>query len=338
MKTFDLGWGESVAVREAFVNVAASPVVFGVKALNDLGYPAHEGDAKLIELTRKIIKRQIGLDYKYILITNGATGALNIALRSYMLSAGIQACFTRKAPFFRYYPAIIRNAHMAHFQGLYDSDAKKEANEVFGRKRVYLVDSLSNPLGQMHFCPKDLMENPIIWDAVYYGNVYAPGIKATPEHDVLVGSYSKFTGLNGLRVGWIAVNDTFLYDRMRRLVTPEYCGISAASTKIILETAGKFTKTDWENFEYRAVRNLDDNRNEMAKLEKYFGNTPVSPFGMFYYGPMDEACKALMQKSGIIWSPGSHLGDTDDFGRLNVGQDMKLVKEAVKTVLKNDKI
>jgi len=182
--------------------------------------------------------------------------------------------------------------------------------------------------------------SPIIWDMVYYGNVYAPH-KLTrhpqPQHDILVGSYSKLTGLNGLRVGWIACNDENSYLEMKKLVTSEYCGISAASTKIIKETAGKFNEHHWNFFEWLAQSRLDCNRGEFSKLEKFFGGQPVGPYGMFYYAPTDKACRKLLEKSGVIWSPGSHLGTTDDFGRFNIGQDIELVKKAVATVLKNDK-
>jgi aspartate/methionine/tyrosine aminotransferase len=206
------------------------------------------------------------------------------------------------------------------------------------QEAIYLVDSLSNPLGKFSEMKKNIFDSPIIWDAVYYGNVYAPGNHPQPQHHVLVGSYSKLTGLNGLRVGWIACHELRGYNIMKQLVAAEYCGISAASTKIIMDTVGKFTDWHWDSFEHNAQNKLDYNRGEFSKLEKFFGGQPVGPYGMFYYVPMDTACKRLFEKSGIIWSPGSQLGTTDDFGRFNIGQDIQLVRKAVATVLKNDKI
>ena len=75
-----------------------------------------------------------------------------------------------------------------------------------------------------------------------------------------------------------------------------------------------------------------------GKLEKFFGGMPVSPGGMFYYAHMDKTCKKLMEKSNVIWTKGSSMGDNDDFGRFNIGQDVKLLKNAVKIILKTDKI
>jgi|ERR1700687_2170443 len=326
MKTYDLGWGESVAVRQAFLKVSNANVNFDFNALSNLGYPKHEGEPELIELTRQIIKRQTGNHYNHILITNGATGGVTIALRSFCQSRGIKECVTRKPPYFRLYPHMIRSA------GMYQT-----YEEAYGIDRVFLVDSLSNPLGTFSEMKKDSVKSPIIWDSVYYGNVYAPGNHPQPDHDVLVGSYSKLTGLNGLRIGWIACNDPSGYEKMKNLVTAEYCGISATSTKIVMETVGKLSSKQWEEFEYKAQLNLDYNREEFSKLEKFFGDTPVGKYGMFYYAPIDGACLKLLIDSGIVWSPGSHLGDTNDFARFNIGQDVKLIKEAVATILKNDR-
>jgi aspartate/methionine/tyrosine aminotransferase len=105
-----------------------------------------------------------------------------------------------------------------------------------------------------------------------------------------------------------------------------------------MQTAGAMTDGDWTRFESRAQENLNDNRTEFSKLEKFFGHTPINKYGMFYYAPIDAACHKLLTRSGIIWSPGSDLGATNDFGRFNVGQDMAMTKEAVQTILKNDKI
>ena len=322
---YDLGWGESVAVREAFLStLGGSSVTFDNSALQDLGYPEHEGDPRLIELTRQIIKRNFGRDYNHILITNGATGGVTIALRS--LAKSYEYCIVRPPPYFRFYPSMIQAAGLQILE--------RDNNHVDG---VYLVDSLSNPEGKFSSMERNDLRSPIVWDGVYFGNVYAPGIHPKPVHDVLVGSYSKLTGLNGLRVGWIACNDPSGYQIMKRLVTAEYCGISAASTKIILDTAGRMNPTLWTIFEKTANYKLDFNRGEWSKLEKYFGNVPVNKYGMFYYAPTDKSCRRLLEKSGVIWSPGSHLGTSDDFGRFNLGQDCRLIKNAVKAILDTDK-
>lgn len=297
--------------------------------MDNMGYPVHEGDPDLVKLTKYVLKRNIGKDYRHVLITNGATGGVTLALRTYAL-LGYKECITENPPFFRFYPDMIKHSGLRHkyISAIYRTHQPE--------KPVFLIDSPSNPLGTFSSRTK-IGQEKVVWDTVYFNKVYSPGKYPQPDHDVLVGSYNKLLGLNGLRVGWIATNDSLLYESLKSVVTAEYCGISVPSTRIILQTAGKFANWAWDAFEKNANNFLDWNRTEWSKLERFFGDTPVLPIGMFYYAPIDKQCKTLLERSGIIWSPGSQLGDSDDFGRFNVGQDSKVIQRAVKEILKNDK-
>lgn len=329
MKMINLEWGESVVVRQAFLEVAHSPVEFSREDLLALKYPEHEGDPKLIDLTRKIIKRQTGQTYRFILLTNGATGGVTIALRAYA-EKGYYNCYTNPGPYFSLYPGMIEAAGMTH--------VKLTEYGLIYPHPVFLVDSPSNPRGLFSLITKVKVEHmPVIWDGVYHSNVYCPKNSPIPEHDVYVGSYSKLTGMNGLRTGWIATNDPLLYERMVELATAEYCGLSGASTKVILDTTGSFTVKDWEAFEGRAKLKLDCNREEWSKLEKFFSGSFIPNTGMFHYTMIDYQCQKLLEKSGIIWTKGSTLGTSDDYGRFSLGQDCELTRQAVKTILKNDR-
>lgn len=235
MKQYNLGWGESVAIRHALLDSLKfiPPIQFGYTELANLSYPKHEGDQELVELTKKVIYRQMGCWYNNILITNGATGAVTIALRAFQ-QRGIDFCSTRQAPYFSLYPAMIRAAGMNHIRG---NLSKCES--------IYLLDSPSNPQGE--FLPGGTQNT--IWDAVYYSKAYMSEPAPTPAHEILCGSYSKLLGLNGIRVGWIACDDNLLFERMRELVTAEYCGISAPSTAILVNILKNMTQETWESFE-----------------------------------------------------------------------------------------
>lgn len=328
MKLHDLSWGHAVCVRSAFLDqTTGRPVVFGLKELEDMNYPPHEGDSDLIEITRKVIERQVGPTYNRILLTNGATGGVTLALRAYS-KRGHNVAFTRTAPYFPIYPSMIDSAGLKH---KIEADHRDETDNPVG-----LIDSPMNPYGTIvDSCNIGM---PVVWDAVYHSKVYTNGNYKPIGCDVLVGSYSKLLGLNGLRTGWVATNDELLYLRLKDLVTAEYCGLSSASTSILLQLLGQFEDDRWwEGFEWSARYNLDYNRGEWRKLEKYFGGHEVSPNGMFYYAQLDNSAKKLMLKSNVIWTPGSNLGTNDEFARFNLGQDCKLVRDAVKQVLKNDR-
>jgi aspartate/methionine/tyrosine aminotransferase len=262
----------------------------------------------------------------YILITNGATGGVTIALRAYKQRGYDIAC-TLPPPYFPLYPSMIKTAGLSH--AIKTSDA-------WEGKPVALIDSPSNPHGFVRTGSSHI-EMPLIWDAVYSNNVYTPATLRPLPCDVVVGSYSKLTGLNGLRVGWIGTTDSFLYERLKELVTAEYSGISATATQTLIQTAGKMSIADWEDFEWNSRLALDDNREEWNKLIRYFANTPVSECGMFFYAPIDSSCQKLLEKSNITWTKGSALGVTDDFARFNLGQSRELIKKAVKEILKNDR-
>jgi aspartate/methionine/tyrosine aminotransferase len=327
---YDMGWGHAVAVRQAFLSTYnRSPVIIDDMDLSKFDYPEHEGDKNIIALTKQIIRRQLGLDYAHVLLTNGATGGVVIALRAYK-KANRRVCVTRAPPYYLRYPGMIRASGLKHVK-MNASERELTMNDVPQDEIVFLLDAPSNPIG--------LTDNPmpqfgpLILDGVYYNNVYTSGYIKPPPHDVLVGSYSKLLGLNGVRVGWIATNDSLLYERLKSLVTSEYCGLSMADSLILNQVMSHF---EWEQFEAKARRNLNRNREEWSRLERYFDGMPVGTTGMFYWGKMDSSCKTLMEKSGVNWTQGSLMGADDRYGRFSLGQDCLLTKRAVNEILKND--
>jgi aspartate/methionine/tyrosine aminotransferase len=326
-KQYDLSWGNAVCVRHAFLDGLALKTIFF--SLNDvnLNYTAHSGDARLVEITRKVIERQVGTTYEHIFLTNGATGGVTIAMRAYA-QRGHKDLVTRDPPYFPIYPAMIKSAGLRH---TLFCDPKNWENPVI------LWDSPSNPQGYVEQSLK-AGHVPIIHDAVYHNKVYTYGNFKVMSSDILIGSYSKLLGLNGIRTGWIATNDPLLAERIKSLVEAEYCGLSSASNAVLLQVLKHYrSKTFWESFETKARQNLDDNRTEWAILEKYFGEVPVYRVGMFYYAPIDKACKRLLKKANVTWTKGSSLGTDDDWGRFNIGQDREMIRDAVKEIIKNDK-
>lgn len=328
MIKFDLGWGNSVAVREAFLNTYhGNPLYVAREELMGFDYPTHEGNPELVHLTRSVIKRQTDQEYKHIFLVNGATGGVVIALRAYG-QMGLTMCLTREAPFYVRYPSMIAASGLKHIQH------KKDGWE--DELEVHLVDLPSNPLGLMtDIYPPEKHDSAVIIDGVYLNNVYAPKLyKSIPRHDVMVGSYSKLLGINGIRVGWLATNDDLLAARFKDLVTSEYCGLSQASTDILLHSLQGF---DWDRFETSAKFKLDCNREEWSKLERFFGNTPVSDVGMFYYGPMDKTAQDLFTRANVYWTKGSALGADDGFARFNMGAKNEVLGKAVEAILKEDR-
>lgn len=326
-KEYNFGWGNSVCVRKAFVDTYnGEMIVFSAHTLEKFDYPNHEGDLDLIKLTKEVMRRQIGHEYKHVIMTNGATGGCVVSLRAYK-QQGFTECYTREAPYYIRYPKMIEASGLSHSQINLNQTAQSTQS-------VLMLDIPSNPLGLMN-TPWRFMNTPLILDGVYFNKVYVKDINYVPMHDVFVGSYSKLLGINGIRMGWIATNDDILYERIKQLITSEYCGLSTASSTILNQALRNF---DWDIFEKNARAKLDLNRENWSKLNKFFGDKEVPEVGMFWYVPMDSSCKKLLEKTGIIWTKGSEMGTNDNFGRLNLGQDCELTEKVTKLILKNDRI
>lgn len=320
---FNLGFGNSVAVREAFVKYCKTTTVITPQSLMKYDYPDHNGQQALISLTADVIKNTLGLAYKHIFITSGATGGCVLSLRAYK-QLGYTHCFTRQPPYYIRYPKMIESSGLEHTL----NPLKNHSGTVA------LIDLPSNPLGIM--TSPSFIGLPVILDAVYLNQVYMNPISVNHiPHDVLVGSYSKLLGINGIRLGYMATNDDQLAVKMSELVTAEYCGLSMASQDLLIDILPTF---DWHQFYPYARFKLDLNREQFQKIEKFFQDNPVNPIGMFYYGPMDQKCRDLMIKANVQYTPGSAMGTTDAFGRFNIGQDNRLVEEAVRAILKADRI
>jgi aspartate/methionine/tyrosine aminotransferase len=322
----DLGFGNSVCVRKAFLETYhGNMIIFTRDRLSTFDYPAYGGDQELIEITKQVIKRQTGIEKKYVFLTNGATGAVTIGLRA-LKQRGAIYCHTRNAPWYLRYPSMIKAADLMHVD---------ENRHIDPKESVILLDIPSNPLGIIHGISKSML-SPMLLDGVYLNKIYTSGcFIPIPAHDILAGSYSKLLGINGIRVGWIATNDDLLSERIRELLMGEYCGLGIASQEIIKNALYDF---DWESFEKLAKGFLDDNRGQWSKLEKFFHSWPVRDEGMFHYSKIDAKCNKLLQKAGINWTTGSSLGTDDSYGRFNLGQDVDVIRKAVNAILKADKI
>jgi aspartate/methionine/tyrosine aminotransferase len=319
---FNLGFGNSVAVRKAFLdNFSQGMIVFTHDKLMNFNYTEYEGDEELLKYTKSIVKRQTGHDYEYFVLTVGATGAINLALSVYK-DNGEDFCLTRKPPYYLRYPNMIEAAGMEHLT----------EDDKIPTETVSLIDIPSNPLNLITDS-KHIAMTAII-DGVYLNRVYTRKQTQLPYHDLMIGSYSKLTGLNGMRVGWIGTNNLNTYLLLKDQAMSVYCGMSAAESHML---NNMFYNFDWEHFETKARCYLDYNREELQKLER-FTEGSVQEDGMFWYCPMDSKFQDILTKSNVIWTKGSLTGTSDDFGRLNVGADCNTVREAVSTILKMDRL
>lgn len=326
----DFSFGDTRGIRDIMLKHSCH--LFSDFSLNlqNCGYPPHEGNGYLIDQIKILIKDLTGKDYKYVIVTNGATNGLNAYL--YAKKTPLTTDLITNKLYFMFYPGIARNAGLTHIP----SNEKYTPNDYSLR----IIDSPSNPLGIL--CKSNASRN-VVWDAAYFTPTYC-GFRGdssrgnmpyiTPKHDAMVGSLSKLTGLNGLRVGWLATNNRNIADKALEYVTHDLCGVSYPS-QIIAENILDCVSLD--AFYIESKKMLDDNKDQMSRLNHIFNNQEIPKIGMFALFEVDSSIKRLLNKASVKTMPGSSIGDTRDSMRFNLGNSTIATKSMVDDILKADK-
>jgi aspartate/methionine/tyrosine aminotransferase len=329
MSKFKFGFGDSVAVAQAatyVLNWRASRV-FEFHPT----YPPIEGFEKLNDLTRKLVHSLTGKEYRYVLITHGATGALNLILRDMIndYPAGLHI----DPLHFIYYPMMAaRTGHE-----LVDRDAFLKS-----KKMLQLTALPSNPEGKLE--TDGTSAERTIWDACYFSPVYMNQKLHTssylPKHVAMVGSFGKLLGYNGVRLGWVATDDKQVYQNIMRDQVAETMGVSTLGCALVTNTLEGMFEGDGlegQKFYARARGALNNNRDAVRRLEK-LGHRPVPENGMFWFTEIDTAARMKFDKAGVDYIDGKHCGSKEQSIRINLGQDEELTGEMVKAVLKADRV
>src|ERR1700688_3053074 len=106
----DLSWGDPVIVRQALTETLGKNYPLASSPLSSLGYPPHSGNPKLIEQLKILAERQSGHRPKHLVVTCGATGAINAGLYALKTQRSIWVVTNRR--YFPFYPDIIKMADM----------------------------------------------------------------------------------------------------------------------------------------------------------------------------------------------------------------------------------
>jgi aspartate/methionine/tyrosine aminotransferase len=333
----DFGWGDTRGIRAV---MAAELKRIGLNIygqdLGEFGYPAHEGEPQLVEEVRKLIKDLTGRHYSKILITNGATHALNAFIFAHKSVRNIKILSTNDM-YFSFYP-LIADIHGLEHKRYQDYDG------TLGEGEIGIIDSPSNPKGRMLSCRSEHFATVggLVWDAAYHTPTYCGVRRDTslvcppiiPGHEAMVGSLNKLTGINGLRVGWLATNHYSVFDRALNYVEADLCGVSAPSQAYALQI---LKRVELQPFYAESKRVLDNNREELQRLSYLFGGQPIFPYGMFALFESDGALQGLFKRANVIYKPGDEIGASRDHMRLNLANTNEATKAMVEAVLKADK-
>ena len=308
---YDLGFGNSFLVRELLFEKKG----ISIKAFNpgSFDYDSTETQQKVIDLAKYVFSTFMGIRPYYVGLSHGATGGITAAIRS---SGASQIIYSKH--YFPYYPKMVAISKNSGIDGV-----------------LQIIDSPSNPEGLLR-SSKIGFSHYTVFDGAYHNPIYLPLHKGfhVPQHDVAVGSFGKLFGLNGIRLGFYGTDSVFFHSKMEENILSETAGLSVPGMELLLERVRDLNIVD---FTIEAGRRMDDNRNELSRLERFF-ESPVPDCGMFYFPVAEPMVRELLEKAGIKYIDGIDCGSFDGHIRLSLGQTRELTKEAVEAIIKADRV
>lgn len=319
VKQWNFGWGNPYFLLEILDNMYAVSAFSMGGTVQDMIYGPYEGSPKIIEETHRVIKEVMGLKYSHILMTNGASNAINIVLRHFKSRGGVDVYTTKYG--YPSYEEMIKRAGLNRIRHLNSPiDLGTDSNSF-----LRLIDSPENPFGEQ-FGGGDASKD--VWDSVYHSRIYTNNLHIYPSHRIHIGSYSKLLGIAGARVGYIAVNDPILYEALLAESINDLTGPSKPSHKFVLDI---LKKIDLDLFTSLGHEYLCYNKEEFQKIEYLFGGQMVNETGMFYCVKVDNQAMLLLDSVGVEYVKLDH-----ETIRLSMGQTKQIVKDGIRAILKGD--
>lgn len=332
----------------------AEPIInAGIDALKQ--YRTHYTPALgLPELREQIAgyyerKFSIEVDPRRVIITSGASGALQLAMLC-LLDAGENVLLADPG-----YPCNQNIAQILAAEAVavpvsadshYQLDAESVALHWNSRTRAAMVASPSNPTGTI--LPREQLESlcrfvekkkgRVIVDEIYQGLVYEQEEYTALDvsHECFViNSFSKYFGMTGWRLGWMVVPD-FYVDAIDRIaqnifLAPPTISQIAALTALKVETQ---VILDARRDEFRQRRDF-----LLPALEQMGFEVAVKPQGAFYiyancHRFTDDSfswVNRLLDEQGVAVTPGidfgSHLANIHC--RFAYTQSLEILQQAV---------
>ena len=297
--------------------------------LNTTHYTSAQG---LAELRKKIShyyqsEFSILLDPEQIIITPGASGALQLVLaslipgnRSLMLSDPSYPCNRNVSMLYGGKVVAVPVSH--------ETDYQLNAHLVKQNWRdsvvAVLIASPSNPTGSI--CnPEHLLEiadflatknSFLIVDEIYQGLTYSSHsstVATLRENIFVLNSFSKYFGMTGWRIGWLAAPKTHI-DELDAIAQNTYLATSTISQHAALAAFDVETRGILEQ-----RRQIFQKRRDLVcqLLSDLDINVPVVPQGAFYvYANVSKYCndsfkfcKEILEEEAVAITPGCDFGD-----------------------------
>ncbi|MGD2052641.1 MAG: pyridoxal phosphate-dependent aminotransferase [Gammaproteobacteria bacterium] len=272
-------------------------------------------------------KYQLEIDPRRVIVTPGASGALQLAL-SVLVDSGDNVLLTDPG-----YPC---NRNMIKLLGADSKAIPVGADTRFQLQAAHIAEhwddnsvaamiaSPSNPTGTMigNSELNDLIKavddagGRLIVDEIYQGLVYADNDStalAFSDEVFVINSFSKYFGMTGWRLGWMVVPDGYV-DAIDRVAQNLFL---AASTVAQYAALAAF-ETETIDILERRVAKFRERRDYLLPVLREMGfDIPVEPSGAFYIYADCSAItqdsfawtRSLLEDEGVALTPGIDFGE-----------------------------
>jgi aspartate aminotransferase len=280
---------------------------------------------------------------EHILMTSGAAGAINVALKA-MLDPGDEVIVL--VPYFPEYRFYIENhggvVVPVETGERFEPDPDRIAAAITPRTRAIVVNSPNNPTGAIYSAEalraldRAMAPHPnvvVISDEPYRALVYdgrsAPEPAAFIERTLIADSWSKSMAIAGERIGYLALPpESADWAAMRDACTFAnrvlgYVNASAIWQRVVAEAGEAVIDVA----AYQAKRDL------LCTALARMGYQAEKPAGAFYVFPRtpltdDVAFIGMLVREGILAVPGSGFGRAGYF-RLSLTVPLKMIEASL---------
>ncbi len=269
---------------------------------------------------------QINVSPKQVVITPGASGALQLLLSS-LIEAGEQVLLTDPGyPCHRHFVHLLNAEPIAmpvNAEQNYQPTVAQIEHYWQANTKAVLLASPSNPTGTL-LSPELLNQlfnkiaslgGQLIVDEIYHGLVYqqqADTALSVSDQIFIINSFSKYFGMTGWRLGWIIAPEPYV-PALDKLAQNIFLAPSTVAQYAALQA---FTPETFAILEQR--RQIFQQRRDylLAELPKLGFNIKHSPEGAFYLYSNCEAlsqdslefCQQLLQHVQVAITPGLDFG------------------------------
>ncbi len=306
---------------------------------NKFKYGNVGGEDELKSRLREYVKSEFGhgVEQDCIVITNGASEALDLALRRISLNPGGSKVLLTK-PYYYSYPELVKINHMApiYTDANIDLEDVKEKSETAD---AMIVNSPANPTGStleksVLRAIQEITEDNgcvLISDEVYHSLTYETR-HYSPKGDnvVTINSFSKTYSLCGYRVGYVFSHDADFMADISGIKAHSSMNTNLLSQKVALECLSVPKEHITRNREIFRMR-----RDYIYRRIKELNLEIEKPGGAFYVlpkvGDSMKMAEDLFFEHDVITYPGEWFG-AEGYLRLSFALPVEKIDEGMRRI------